>query len=347
MERNNRPPIIYKRQDEECTANLLPIRDGAWIRKVYSSLSPPTTTEVGYRSRDYITALKHLGSPRLLPASGGYLLERRIPHSEHRDATGPYPLFDCRDWDLLGDDLEELSQTLVSLVLIPTPFMECRVATLRRLFPDLCRVHKRHYVVDLTESWRDAVSRHHSYYAKRALKRLRVLPCGGDVHRWVPQWIGLYEQLARRHGIQGVYDFPVESLGRQLALPGMQVYRAEMDSEVVGMQLWLRDGPRAYYHLSAYSENGYRASASYAMVFHVLSQLREQGVAWADLGGGAGGGDNGSQGLDKFKAGWTAATRDVYLCGRIFDQRAYRALLSADDSRPGGYFPAYRSTRPA
>ena len=300
-----------------------------------------TSGAPGYRSADYAASFAHLGAPLRLAASGGYVLERVIPGMELKDAIGMVPLFDCDDWDALEGDLQALAAAYVSLVLIPTPFCGLDAARMSALFPALVREYKRHYVVDLDDVWESGVSRHHRYYARRGLKTVTVTRCTGDPSRWTDRWVALYGELARRHGITGIYDLPPSALAAQLTVPGMQLYIAQRHDTVLGMQLWLRDATRAYHHLSAYSDDGYRGRVSYAMVYAALSELAAQGVRKADLGAGAGQGGNGSQGLDTFKAGWTPHVLPVYLCGRVFHEQHYRDLCAGGRGN-GPYFPAYR-----
>jgi hypothetical protein len=61
-----------------------------------------------YAHRDYAFSLSEFGTPRLLPRSEGWLLEREIAGASASDLVGPYPLFSCSDWSGLQRDLEEL-----------------------------------------------------------------------------------------------------------------------------------------------------------------------------------------------------------------------------------------------
>ena len=63
----------------------------------------------GYAHPAYAHSLAEFGSPRPLPRSGGWLLERPIPGSPYRDAMGCYPLFAAQDWSRLYSDLDEIS----------------------------------------------------------------------------------------------------------------------------------------------------------------------------------------------------------------------------------------------
>ncbi len=76
----------------------------------------------GYRHPLYAASLAEHGTPRRLPASDGWILERDIPGFTGRDAMGCYPLFCCGRWDRLADDLRELGDGLVSLTLVTDPF---------------------------------------------------------------------------------------------------------------------------------------------------------------------------------------------------------------------------------
>ena len=76
----------------------------------------------GYLHADYARSLAEFGTPRELPRSGGWILERKIPGFNAYDAMGCYPLFCCKDWSRLQGDIAELQSELVSLSLVPDPF---------------------------------------------------------------------------------------------------------------------------------------------------------------------------------------------------------------------------------
>ena len=76
----------------------------------------------GFHHPAYAKSLAEFGHPRLLPNSGGWILERSIPGFPFRDAMGPYPLFCCERWDALPTDMSDLQSDLVSLALVTDPF---------------------------------------------------------------------------------------------------------------------------------------------------------------------------------------------------------------------------------
>ncbi|MFN2432186.1 MAG: hypothetical protein ABR599_05105, partial [Gemmatimonadota bacterium] len=99
----------------------------------------------GYLHEAYVEALREFGTPRRLPASGGWILEREIPGTRHRDAIGCYPLFTCLNWQRLREDLEQLQGELVSLTIVADPLAAPDRSELVRAFPDLARPFKEHY----------------------------------------------------------------------------------------------------------------------------------------------------------------------------------------------------------
>jgi hypothetical protein len=76
----------------------------------------------GYLHPGYAASLAEFGTPRLLPRSEGWILERQIPGSPYSDGMGCYPLFACQDWSQLHADLESIGSELVSLALVTDPF---------------------------------------------------------------------------------------------------------------------------------------------------------------------------------------------------------------------------------
>ena len=295
----------------------------------------------GYAHAGYAASLAEFGTPRLLPGSGGWILERPIPLTPHRDAMGCYPLFACQDWSRLHADLDTLQDDLVSLAIVADPFGEHDPAYLRACFPDLVVPFKEHMVTDLSRSPESFVDAHHRRNTRASLGRLTVERCA-DATVVADEWNSLYATLVARHGIRGLAAFSAASFKVQLAVPGMTVFRATLDEETVGMTLWYADRGVGYYHLGAYSEAGYRFRASFALFWRAIEYFAAQRLRWLNLGAGAGLSSSGQDGLARFKRGWATGTRTAYFCGRIFDPRRYAEALETGHAAASGYFPAYR-----
>jgi hypothetical protein len=299
---------------------------------------PPIAS--GYAHERYVQSLAEFGTPLPLPRSGGWLLERPIPDTiDDRDAMGPYPLFTCRDWSGLGDDLAALSEKLVSVTVVTDPFGNYDQELLRAAFRDLTIPFKQHYVVDLERDSGTFVTRHHRYYARKARAQMTV-EVVSDPAELIDEWMRLYGFLIERHAVSGVQAFSRRAFEIQLRVPGVVALRATREGEVLGAHLWYIQGDVAYSHLVGVSPEGYVSSATYALYAAALEQFATR-VRWLDLGAGAGAATGEGSGLTQFKKGWANGVRTVYLCGRILQPERYTRLSStAPETR---YFPAYRA----
>lgn len=293
----------------------------------------------GYAHPGYAESLAEFGIPRALPESGGTFLERRIPGTLYRDAMGCYPLFACRDWSRLLLDLEEFGAGLVSFSAVSDPFGDYDLAYLRRCFQDVVIPFKEHFVTDLSLPKDTILSKHHRYYALRALEKVCVEECP-EPSRFTEEWVNLYANLVERHDLKGIKAFSKEAFARQLEVPGLVMLRARAGEETVGMHLWYLQGEVAYSHLAASTPLGYELLAAYALYAYAIDQFADR-VRWLDLGAGAGVGES-ADGLSKFKKGWSTGSRTAYFCGRVFDPAKYSELSRQSGNPDTGYFPVYR-----
>lgn len=310
------------------------------------SVAPEGTSEgaplTGYLHPDYAASLAGFGTPRLLPRSRGWILERTVASTGDRDAMGCYPLFCCGRWASLEEDLAELEQTLVSVSLVADPFGAFDEATLRRTFPDLCRPFKEHLVADLTVPVVDRLPQHHVRNLRRSRRAVRAEVCLTPV-RHLDDWTVLHAHLTERHGIRGVAAFSRPAFQLQLGVPGIVAFRATEGTTTVGMCLWYVQGEVGYYHLGAYSARGYELRASYALFATALEHFRSTGsVRYAGLGAGAGLSETPDDGLSRFKRGWATGTWTAYLCGRVLDRKRYETLAGSRGDGTVSHFPAYR-----
>ncbi len=309
--------------------------------KCQSTDGPAELTTSGYLHPAYAASLSEFGRPRLLPLSGGWIIERRISNSSHLDAMGCYPLFACQDWSLLQADLESIGSSLVCLSVVTDPFGEYDPTQLSKWFPDLAIPFKEHLVVDLSRPPNTFVHPHHRRNARKALSEVNVEKCDNPMD-FLEDWIALYATLIERHDIRGMSAFSRVSFARQFTVPGLVTFRAVRDKATVGMLLWYRHGNRAYYHLGAYSPLGYELRASFALFNYALEYFSQRGTEWLNLGAGAGAGSSAESGLTRFKQGWSTGTRTAYLCGRVFDREKYQEIVLAKNVPATEYFPAYR-----
>jgi hypothetical protein len=254
---------------------------------------------------------------------------------------GCYPLFACHDWSQLHADLEELDREWVSLSLVTDPLAEYDAAYLCWCFGDVVIPFKQHFVVDLSRPVDTCVSKHHRRYARKALKDVSVEICKSPMHL-LDDWVDLYATLSERHKIKGILAFSRSSFAKQLRVPGIVAFRATYQGTTVGALLWYVQGEASYYHLGASSPLGYELRTSFALFWSAIEYFAASGLRRLDLGAGAGVTGDGTDGLARFKRGWSTGTRTAYFCGRIFDQARYAELARARGVSADGYFPAYR-----
>jgi hypothetical protein len=293
----------------------------------------------GYRHPAYAVSLREWGEPMMLPRSGGWLLAREVPGVSDRDAIGCYPIFTCRNWERLGEDMVALDESLVAVSLVTDPFGDFDPEMLRRAFPDRFIPFKEHFVADLSASRNTTISSHNRRNARRALRHFDVGVCTRP-HDFLDDWIRLYQALIARHDIAGPQCFSRNIFACQFEVPGFTLLRAVYDGVTVGMAIWYEQGDVAYFHLSAFNATGYKwGGASYALLWTAWEWFAPR-VRWLALGAAAGTTAQ-DDGLSRFKRGWATAKRTAYFCGRILDRKRYEAL--ACPRGKAGYFPAYRT----
>jgi hypothetical protein len=293
----------------------------------------------GYLHPDYADSLAEFGTPFELPRCKGWILKRSIPGFPYRDAMGCYPLFACEDWSNLHAALEDLGSDIVSLALVTDPFGKYTFSYLKECF-DVVIPFKEHYVLDLSQPLKAIVTRHHRYYANKALRSIYVERCIEPI-RYLDEWMNFYSVLTQKHGLRGIKAFSKTAFTKQLSVPGIVMFRALHQSGPVGAHLWYIQEEVGYSHLAACSATGYDLMASYALYSSAIEYFVNK-LHWLDLGAGAGAMSNDTDGLSRFKSGWSTGARTSFFCGRIYNKRRYAEITKAKGISVTDYFPVYR-----
>jgi hypothetical protein len=295
---------------------------------------------LGYADKLYAASFAEFGTLRELPLCRGWLLERPISGSPHRDALGCYPLFSCLDWSRLKEDVAALGTDLVTLALVANPMGDASRSSLERCF-DLVRPFKDHFVADLARPLDRLVSSHHRRYARRALRDLEIERCD-DPCSHLDEWNELYDGLRRKHSLSGIRAFSRDAFHQQLLVPGLVMFRASRHGKTAGLHLWLQQADVAYGHLGVTNDLGLRYAAAYGLYWFAFEWFSTR-AAWLHLGGSAGADRIEDDGLAAFKRGWASETRTAYFCGRCFDTDRYKEITKARGLETVDFFPAYRS----
>lgn len=293
----------------------------------------------GYLHPLYAQSFSEIGEPVFLPQAKGWLIKRHIPGSEYFDAMGPYPLFACENWDYLTEDLNNLRDELVSVSLVIGSFSDYSKEQYAKYF-DIFYPYKDHYYLDTSVPFDQSISKWSRRDARRALKDVSVdLVTSPDID--LDQWVGLYDNLIKRHNIKGIRAFSRDSFAKQLSVPNTYFFRAWHNQDLVGGNLYYLQGDVAYGHLLALTDEGYRLGASHAIKWIAIQHLSKV-VRYINFGGSTGNKQGEISGLDRFKLGWTNASAKSYYCGKILDKQKYDQLVKQNSPGDGGWFPEYR-----
>ncbi len=303
-------------------------------------MMPQHTRRHPYATLEYARTLANAGTPLDIQEWQCPVMVRPWG-DEYRDAIGPYPLACLSpDSDLFGGLQRLRVAGLLTATLVVDGLVGPPLATLRESF-DVAGAYKTHYLMDpAVGPYRPTP--HHAHEIKRAIKRgveVRFV----DLHDIIEAWCGLYEQLQSRHDIAGAQRFSHESF-RQLAdCQGLHTVGAYWNDLLVSCHLWFEHEGRVWSHLAASNDDGYANGAAYAIYDVALQHFSRQLV---NLGGAAGIERDSSDGLARFKAGFSNRTTIAHIFGSVLNPSVY-AVLTQPTLSSGGYFPAYRSPRVA
>jgi hypothetical protein len=288
-----------------------------------------------YATEAYARSLGHVGDAFAAPEWDSHLLSRLTPDGRSRDATGPYPLTVIAPGADLVGGLERLRAAgLVSVVLVVDERLRPPLPALEMAF-DFARAFKSHFLLDRSLGPL-AYGKHHRYELKRALARVEAREIALADH--LPAWQALYGELAARHGLTGVHAFPAAHHQGLAELPGVRTFAAFVEGRLVSAHVFVTHEGYAVSHLAASAAEGYATGAAYAVNDLAVSTLGDCEVI--NFGGGAGFTDDPSDGLVRFKKGFSNTAAPSYLCGKVLDGAAYE-MLSAGFGQ-NGFFPAYR-----
>ncbi|HSM24737.1 MAG TPA: hypothetical protein VK856_07745, partial [Anaerolineaceae bacterium] len=256
------------------------------------------------------------------------------------DAMGPYPLFFCEHWENLTDDLNNLSEQLISVSMVVGPFSDIPLDDYNQYF-EVLYPYKDHYILDTSLPLIESISKHGRIDARRALKDVTV------EHRVSPdidldEWVDLYHHLIIRHNISGIRAFSRESFAKQLAIPNTHYFRAVHNGEVVAGNLFYIQDNVAYGHLLAITPLGYKFGASHANKWVAIQHLSKT-IRWISYGGGTVKNGAKKNGLDAFKLGWSNTIRKSYFIGKVMQKEIYDHLTDVYNQSHQKWFPSYRT----
>jgi hypothetical protein len=296
-----------------------------------------------YATEAYARSLGHWGEAVPVPEWGCHVILRGVHEGADgeqggSDASGTYPVaVIAADADLPGG-LERLRRLgLVSITLVLDDFHRPPLSEIKKHF-SVVNPFKTHYI------HRNALpfeyGKHHRYEVSRALKAVTVGQL--ELGNHVSEWLELYTNLTKRHGLAGIHDFPLSHYQALHQLSGTATIGAWLDGVLVSAHIWVSDGKYVHSHLAASSDDGYRAGAAYAVYDASIHHFAYTELL--NLGGAAGASDDPHDGLARFKRGFSNEPASAYVCGAILDRARYDKLVRQSGVPSDTlFFPAYRA----
>lgn len=285
-----------------------------------------------YSSRQYMEALAQ-GSPLIeFSKDSGFAILRPIDGTPYFDTVGSYPFSALSNYAL------ELPQTIsgfqpVSYVTV-TDALDDEMLCLKDAF-DFSRPYKTHFIYN--RALPHGFSKHHRYEVKKANELCNTRPI--DLAEYLDEWCHIYDALIQKHKLSALHRFSRAYFNAISKMPAFVTLGAFVGEQLVSAHIWLKHGDFMYSHLAASSKLGYARNASYALYADVIGRFENCKIF--DLGGAP---DNSlSDGLARFKRGFSNDTRTNWICGQIFDKAIYNKLCSINKMPHNDlYFPAYR-----
>lgn len=149
----------------------------------------------------------------------------------------------------------------------------------------------------------------------------------------------LYPAAMRRFGAP--VSFSSETIDRWARSPHCLLLGVSLEERVEAVHLGHVFGANAEWHIVGTSERGRSLSA--LIYWNAILRLREQGIRWLNMGGGARPGD----GICAFKERFGAKPMAVQSLRQVYNHTMYERLCDEGGVIPkvGGWFPPYRYSR--
>lgn len=200
---------------------------------------------------------------------------------------------------------------------------------------DYFKEYKTHYIIDYSKPIKYSNNHKRNIKNNKNLE-MELLPKNSET---ADKFHGFYQVLKKKHGITGITDFNLETIYNHISHKNSYTFGVWENNKLIGSIITTTIDDRSYYHLGAYSERGYEIGASFSLMDHIISFYNKLGYKYFILGAGAGV-DKASEGLVRFKKGFSNDTRKNYIIGYINNREKYDELSKGKE---GDFFPLYRS----
>lgn len=298
----------------------------------------------GYCSKEYRSVY---GESLLYPREEGNLvldglLLKRSISNDLFDLSNVYPFFTNYNNCSLSDLYEKAKESqAVSLVLITDPlnpiYMDLSTG------PDIqIDSFKLHYICNLKNyEFRKLPENHRRNINKSKKENLLVIPSIiEDVEKEAKSIFDIYQNLVTRHSIKGVTDYSVQQIEKLISVPGTFLFKVyDSVGHLINASIFYISGEigNIYYHLSCQTEEGYKLNSNFLMMHTAIALFKQLGFNKLELGAGADG--KSSEGLCRFKEGFSTETIKNLIIKIVLRQEIYNKL---SENKNTAFFPAYR-----
>jgi transposase-like protein len=267
-------------------------------------------------SEAYARAFDEPGVRPLRVAAWGTHVLVRDGRKGALQATGvrPYAALDPECDVAAGlDELRAAGVVAVSLITDP---LWCPEPDVLDAAFTVCRPFKTSYYVD-RESAPVHIAKRHRNMVNRARRagEVRELALADHLDRWLELYAG---NVAERRIPQPFGASYFQHLAREV--DGVRTVAVVVDDELAAMTLWVRHDDILYFYDGASSATGFATSAAYAAFAHVVETATD--CRYVFLGGSADFHDDPTDGLAKFKRGFSNASTLSHLCSATLSTAA-------------------------
>ncbi|MEM4380264.1 MAG: GNAT family N-acetyltransferase [Thermoplasmatales archaeon] len=292
-----------------------------------------------YHTFEYASCFKEYSDPVYLERSRVFCLKLTNPYTPFFDLSYCYPFLPIKSLNGLIEDLKNVHGAYQCFYGVLSPWIqiveEKEIAEFELFFQ-----YKDHFFTDLNQELWSTLPNTHKRLIKKSEKKVSVnLAYPNNV---LDDWVQLYKNLIRRHQITGLTAFSDQTLRSFLLIPGAFVYAAYLDNQICGIAIFYPHDHLVYYHLAAYSDQGYQVSASYAIFWKAIRDFKQLGFRALHLGGVPGVYASES-GLQRFKKGWATGCVRSFFCGKVLNKEQFELTRQMSGSASvTDYFPPYR-----
>ena len=193
---------------------------------------------------------------------------------------------------------------------------------------------------DLEEIWKN-IKKGHRYNIKKTIKKgceIEIInkPSIGDIE----DFLNLYYETMDKNKASKKYYFPLEFINNHFNLLNAILIKLKYEKRVIGASIFIFGDKIIHYYLSGTAYAFKSLYPSDLILWEAIKWAKENDFKLLHLGGGRGKNDS----LFEFKRGFSKDIIPFYIGKKVFDVKAYQALLTVNPmpKTSDEYFPAYR-----